>query len=36
MTPVACAMGYAGLSPAKAVRRTVRIVAFVPGVADQG
>ena len=35
VAPVAGPMGHAGFRPAEAVRRTVRIVAFIPGVADQ-
>ena len=35
MPPIARPMGYANLRPAEAVRRPFRIVAFVPGVADQ-
>ena len=35
MPPVAGPMGNAGFRPAEAAGRTVRIVAFVPGVADQ-
>jgi hypothetical protein len=35
MPPVARPMGDAGFRPAEATGRTVRMVAFVPGVADQ-
>jgi hypothetical protein len=35
MAPVAKAMGYACVRAAEAMRRTLRIVAFVPGVTDQ-
>jgi len=33
--PVACPMRHAGFRPAETIRRTLRIAAFVPGVADQ-
>jgi hypothetical protein len=35
VAPVAGPMGHAGFRPAEAAGRAVRIVAFVPGVADQ-
>jgi hypothetical protein len=35
VAPVAGPMGYAGLRPAEAAGRPFRIVALVPGVADQ-
>jgi hypothetical protein len=35
VAPVAGPMRYVGFRPAKAMRRTFRIVAFIPGVTDQ-